>query len=344
MNGPLRRRPVPNGVVVLGASAGGVEALREIVSRLPSDLDAAVLVVLHIPRNAPSALPRILARHGPLPASSATDGEALQAARIYVAPADRHLLVSDGRVRLSPGPAENGHRPAIDPLFRSAARWYDGRVIAAVLSGSRDDGTSGLAAVVDRGGLALVQDPDDALHPSMPRSAMEHVPSARAYPAGKLADAIAGAVGALPAASVGSTRPDDLLAMETAVAGMADLTTDELGGVPAGLACPACHGALFELPGEPSPRYRCRVGHAWSPDSLLDEQSEVLESAIWMALRTLEEKAALSSRLADSSRSRGNSYSAGRYDRATVEARKAADAIRTLLPRMGEATENPDRP
>lgn len=162
-------------LVVVGASAGGVEALQAVVQGLPADLDAAVLVVLHIPMGTPSALANILARAGPLPVATARNGERIVHGRIYVAPAGQHLLVRGDRIALSGGPTENGHRPAVDPLFRSAARYCGSRVIGVVLSGSRDDGTAGLAAVAEHGGVPIVQDPDTALHRSMPCTAMEHL-------------------------------------------------------------------------------------------------------------------------------------------------------------------------
>jgi two-component system, chemotaxis family, protein-glutamate methylesterase/glutaminase len=183
------------GVVAVGASAGGVEALQALVAGLPKDLQAVVLVVLHIPRQAPSALPSILSRAGPLPAVAATDGMPARAGTIYVAPADHHLLICDGLLKLSLGPTENGHRPAIDPLFRSAAVAFGAGAIGVVLSGARDDGAAGLAEIVKRGGQAVVQDPNEASHRSMPASALEHVATAHVLPAAKIGTLLGELVG-----------------------------------------------------------------------------------------------------------------------------------------------------
>jgi two-component system chemotaxis response regulator CheB len=321
-------------LVVVGASAGGVEALRAMVAGLPPELPAAVLVVLHIPRTGPSALPTILDRAGPLPAAPGVDGEPLRPGRIYVAPTDRHMLVLDGTLRLARGPAENGHRPAVDPLFRSAARAAGDRTVAVVLSGARDDGTAGAATVAGHGGVVLVQDPEDALHPSMPRSVLDHVEAARVCPTAKLGALIAETLAARTATGSEPAEPDELTELETAMANLDDLTTESLPGTPAGFACPSCHGGLFEVPGEPAPRYRCWVGHAWSPDTLLDEQGAAFEGALWMALRSLEEKAALARRMESSATQRGHHGTAARYQAAGQDSEQAGELIRQLLRRL----------
>lgn len=195
------------GVVAVGASAGGVEALRALVAELPPDFPAAILVVLHIPRDAPSALPAILTRSGQLPARQAVDGEPVRPGRIYVATNDRHLLLLDGRLRLSRGPAENNHRPAVDPLFRSVARAAGRRAVGVVLSGSRDDGAAGLASIAAAGGVAVVQKPSDALHPGMPEAALAAVAPDHSLPAAELG----GLLARIFAMDVSSPRrlPDD---------------------------------------------------------------------------------------------------------------------------------------
>jgi two-component system, chemotaxis family, protein-glutamate methylesterase/glutaminase len=310
-------------LVVVGASAGGVEALRALVAHLPVDLRATVLVVLHLPRGAFSALASILRRSGPLPAEVAFDGAPLRHGHIIVAPADHHLLVHDGRVRLSRGASENGHRPAIDPLFRSAARAYGSRVIGVVLSGSRDDGAAGLATIAAHGGAALVQDPRDALYPSMPASALEQVPSAAAAAATKLGPLIAQRTrDDVPWPPYEPEVQPDPVELITPTAGPEP---------PPVFSCPSCQGGLYEIRASDSIRYRCRVGHIWTPQALLDEQGAALEGALWMALRSLADRAALARRMAAVSQARGNEFAADRYTARAVEAESASKLIAELI-------------
>lgn len=331
-------------LVVVGASAGGVEALRAMVAGLPADLAASVVVVLHIPRTSPGALPGILDRAGPLPAVAAEHRRVLRPGVVYVAPADHHVLVEDGLLLLSTGPAENGHRPAIDPLFRSAALARGASVTGVVLSGTRDDGAAGLAAVAQNGGTAVVQDPDDALYAAMPRNALRLVPSALVHPAAGIGAALGDLVrspppvrasrGSGPVAvgdAVGQGAP---LRQEVASAATGLPTTDDIAGArPSPFSCPNCHGVLFELPGDPAPRFRCRVGHAWSPSSLEEDQATAVEDALWTALRALEEKAALVKRLAAEAHSHGHPRSAAEYRARSARTRGQADRVRELLHR-----------
>jgi two-component system, chemotaxis family, protein-glutamate methylesterase/glutaminase len=319
-------------VIAAGASAGGVEALRALVAGLPPDFPGSVLVVLHIPREAPSALPSILGRSGPLSASTAVDGESLRPGHIFVAPNDHHLLVLDGRIRLTRGPAENGHRPAIDPLFRSVARTFGRRAVGVVLSGTRDDGAAGLVNIVRRGGVAVVQDPADALYSHMPKAALALVSTEHVAPAAKLGGLIAEIVEE-DLSKIHTVDDDALLNAEVAMSELGPLTAEDLALPAAGYGCPACGGSLFEVTDDPVPRYRCRVGHAWSPESLLEEQAIALEGALWMALRALEEKSALGRRLAGVHRP--SSTSQLRFRDLAADAEAAGATIRQLIDKLG---------
>jgi len=325
-------------VVAIGASAGGVTALMQVVAGLAENLPASVLVVLHVPRDSPSALAAILDRSGPLPVAPAVDGEELLHGRIYVAPADRHLLVIDGRLRLSCGPAENGHRPAIDPTFRSVARSHAGRVIGVVLSGSRDDGAAGLATIAARGGRTIVQDPADAVHASMPRAALTHVAVDHVVPAAQIGALVSELVAtAQPRQPVGtSPAAEDTLDAEIEVAELKHVPVQRWAASAAGFGCPSCGGGLFELAGQTMTRYRCRVGHAWSAESLLGARSEELHSALWIALRAVEEKAALATRMADGAAGRRSGALAARYRATAADDQHAADLLRELIGRMSD--------
>ena len=319
-------------IIVVGASAGGVEALGELVSRLPADLPAAVFVVLHIPAYGVSVLPGILSRRGPLPAAHPNDGETIRHGCIYVAPPDHHLLVEkDGTVRLTRGPHENGHRPAVDTLFRSAARTYGPRVIGVVLTGTLDDGTAGLQAIKRRGGLAVVQDPEEALFASMPRSAIESVPVdtvALLAEIGPILDRLARSPApAESEAPVTSELEDEVKVAEFDII---KLETRQ-NGKPSSYACPDCHGVLWEVEEDSLLRFRCRVGHAFSPESLLASQSDALEDALWVALRALEESAALAERLSERAGGRGHSLAADRFAQQATDAHQRAATIREAL-------------
>ncbi|MFW3170943.1 chemotaxis protein CheB [Geodermatophilus sp. CPCC 206100] len=319
-------------LVVVGASAGGVEALRQMLRGIPLDFPAAVLVVLHMPSSARSALPAILDRVCDLPVRPAVDGERLEPGTVLVAVPDRHLIVSDGHVLLSRGPRENGHRPAVDVLFRSAARAAGRRVIAVVLSGALDDGTAGMIAVRARGGVGMAQETDDALYDSMPRHAVELGGAEHVVPAEKLGAALAELL-AEDIEDVAEPAPSDLMDTETAMANLDRdaMDADDRPGMPSGFGCPTCHGALFSISEGGMERFRCRVGHAWSPEALAAEQAQALESALWMALRGLEERATLSLRMGERAEQRGHRISASAFRQRHDEALEAAALLRRLL-------------
>ncbi|MDQ6604668.1 MAG: chemotaxis protein CheB [Chloroflexota bacterium] len=321
-------------IVVIGASAGGVEALMDVVRALPPDLPAALFVVLHVPPDHESMLPRILSHAGPLPAIHPKDGDRIEHGTIYVAPPDYHLLVEQGRVRVVRGPRENRYRPAVDPLFRSAAQVYGPRVIGVVLSGMLDDGAAGLVAIHARGGIGVVQDPDDALFPGMPTSAMRYDHPAYLVPATEIGPLLARLVH--ESARNANEKEDavpDAMEKETAIAAldMGAISDRDKPGKPSAFGCPECGGVLWEMQEGPLMRYRCRVGHAYSADSLLSEQSLRLEAALWAALRGLEEKAALVHRLADRARDSGHGMLTARYAEQERDAQRHAAVIRELI-------------
>ncbi|GLC26763.1 chemotaxis protein CheB [Roseisolibacter agri] len=337
-------------LVVVGASAGGVEALSELVRGLPADLPAAVLVVLHIPAQAPSVLPRILARAGHLPADTARDGDVLQGGRVYVAPPDCHMIVDGDRLRLVRGPRENGHRPAIDPLFRSAARMHGGRVAGVVLTGNLGDGSLGLAQVKDHGGVAIVQSPAEALYPGMPRSALTHVDVDYVLPVAGIATTLVQLMPALAAqpASVMASAPDRDPTMSTSddpgapprdevervgteAVDASVATNEELGGRISHFTCPECSGSLWEIRDGRQVRFRCRVGHSYSEPALVHAKDEALEAAMWTAVTALEENASLSRRLAERFASGGRATAAHSFERRAQELEARARAVREVL-------------
>lgn len=315
----------------MGASAGGIEPLKRITSELPAGLPAAVAVVLHVPATG-SRLPDIINRDAVLPADHAVDGGPVVAGRIAVAPPDHHLLVRDGRFVVVRGPRENGFRPAIDPLFRSAASSYGSRAVAVVLSGSGADGSAGSAAVAARGGCVIVQDPDEASFPGMPERAIARDHPDRVMPAERIAAAIVAAVRDFPTAVDVSENGRDEMNLETSFAGL-DRDTVEISeppGRPSAFACPACGGVLWEVD-DGLRRFRCRVGHAYTDDSVLAEESDEIDKALWAAFRALHERADLATRTARRSQGQGRAGVAGRLESQAREALDQAELIRTIL-------------
>lgn len=326
-------------IVVIGASAGGVEALGLLVGELPIDLPAAVFVVLHIPSSGTSVLPAILQRRGDLPAKHAEDEEEIRHGHIYIAPPDHHVFLQSDCVRVLRGPKENGYRPAIDPLFRSAAHSFGPRVVGVVLSGVLDDGTAGLAVIKHNGGCTLVQDPDEALYPGMPSTAIDYVSPDRVLPARDLGRAIV-EFAADPVEALALDGDDPLLEEDEEAfihvdRGASDRPQD---GDPSGFTCPACGGALWESDDAGIPRFRCRTGHGYSPEALLAGQSDIVEVGLWEALRALQERAAMARRMASRARARGHRLAAARFERqanaAVDQGVKVRRALREIVPEL----------
>lgn len=317
-------------VIVIGASAGGVEALTELARRLPRDMPASMLVVVHASAGGRGMLATILDRAGGPRAMIARHGDPLRPGLIYVAPPNRHLLIRDGHVELSTGPRENHTRPAIDPLFRTAARAYGRRVVGVILTGSLDDGTAGLMAIKQHGGVAVVQDPETAAFPEMPKSAVENVGVDYVRTLEEIPDLLLRlAQEDVPEPAVPAGAPDSEAAGVREIE--EDIASMEQGDDPSSptlWTCPDCGGALWMIEEGELTRFRCHVGHAFSPASLHAAQAEDVEEALWAAVRALREKATLSRRLAARLRDRRAVYIAERYE---AEARMADEQARAML-------------
>ncbi|MEH2039119.1 chemotaxis protein CheB [Nostoc sp.] len=323
----------PN-IIVIGTSAGGVEALTYLVKHLPPNLNAAVIIVLHVSSHGTSVLPKILSRASNLPVSHAQDGEAIVHGWIYVAPPDYHLLVERGYLRLTRGATENRCRPAIDPLFRSAARAYGQRVIAVLLTGVLDDGTAGLMAVKMRHGVAIVQNPDDALYAAMPRNAIENVEDIDHIAPLSDIPSILVALVKTPIEVQPENPVSSKIEFETEIAQLnleAVENESERPGKPSTFGCPDCGGMLWEIEEGNLLRFRCRTGHAYSAETLQATQSDKIEDALWLALRALEEKASLSHRMAARMEARNQTLAAQRFKEEAHSARQRSAVIREVL-------------
>jgi two-component system chemotaxis response regulator CheB len=322
-------------VLAIGTSAGGFEALRFLASEFPPDLPASVLITIHLSSQFRSQLDMILTKSGPLPAAFATDGQALERGRIYIAPPERHLLTDGENLLLGAGPRENNTRPAIDPMFRSSAVCCGARAVGVVLTGTLGDGASGLWALKQCGGVTVVQDPSDAAYPEMPATALsrcepDHLVGLATMPAllERLVRQPAGRPAAVPSG----------LAYEVEVAKRGRSTIDHMDriGRRSVLACPDCHGIMWEIDEGGLVRYRCHVGHAYTAEVMSLALEEGLTRALASALRALEERIAVAQKLHKQAADSGRIQSAESWSRKAREFEREADVIRTSIRRLDE--------
>lgn len=331
-------------IVVIGASAGGIQALTRLVRDLPPGLPASLFVVCHLPPGHHSMLPEILSRSGALLATRANDGEAFHPGHIYVAPPDFHLLLAEEqRLRLSHGPRENHHRPAVDPLFRSAARLFGRRVIGVVLSGALHDGAAGLLAVRAGGGIAIVQDPADAQVSDMPVNAARIAGVDHIVPVDRLGALLAELISQPLPEPGGSAMTDAFDRMPDIVhADMSEQVRNERLGCVAVYTCPECGGALWQLAEAQMMQFRCHVGHVYNGEMLLEDQASALESALWTAVRSFKERYLLARQLAEQEKRRGDTAAAALYQEQADQAERYGEAIQQYIlsnpppPRLGE--------
>jgi two-component system chemotaxis response regulator CheB len=319
-------------IIVIGASAGGVEALSELVRALPPGLPAALFVVCHFPADSRSVLPDILSRSGPLLAQHARDGEPINPGQIYIAPPDHHLLLEVDRVKVTRGPREHGLRPAIDPLFRSAARVFGARVVGVLLSGSLYDGLAGFLAIRAACGMAVLQDPKNALSAALPESAAEIAGADHIVSAKDLGPLLVKLVQE-PVVARGDLAMTDPIEKLPEVQKQ-DQEEQKLGqrrGTVSVFTCPECGGSLWQVDDKTLVRFRCHVGHVYQAEALLAEQAEILEAALWTAVRTFKDRAVLSRQLANQERERGNAPGASHFDDQAQQAERYSNSIQKYL-------------
>jgi len=320
-------------IVVVGASSGGLTAVMQLLGGLPRDVPAAIFVVIHSSRDNPGILPKLLEKAGNLPAAHAVSGEAIRHGHVYVPPPDRHLLLDRSGVVLSRGPREHRFRPAVDPLFRSAARAFGPRVVGVVLSGDMGDGTDGLRVIKHEGGVAVVQRADDAAFPDMPLSALSQVDVDHVEPASRLGEL----VDRLARESVVDQGPA-VSSVKVRRAGNRNQRGAPLEP-PSPFTCPECDGALWERADGDALAYCCHVGHRFSVRSLLEGQAEQIETALWSAVRALEDQATLRRRLAERFGGRARKHLGEGFAEEAREAEMRADTLRRLL--LGATTPQP---
>jgi two-component system chemotaxis response regulator CheB len=327
-------------VIVVGGSAGSVEAMRALVAGLPADLPAAVLVAIHRSPDYPSLLAQVLDAAGPLPAVPAEEGQRLEHGRIHVAPADRHLLVERDHLHVRRGPRENRSRPAIDPLFRSAAASCSTRTIGVLLSGTLNDGTSGLLAIKRCGGLAVVQDPKDATFPDMPRNALAYVAVDHVLPLAGIAPLLAELAATPhppPVEAPEEIRIEALIAAEELFV----MPDQHRLGTLSPLTCPECDGSMQEIREDGLMRYRCHTGHAFTLEALRVAAGEAWERTLYGAMRAQQQQAMVAHRLAEDARRLGDERSAAEFERRAQDYEEGAVVIQRLAARGSEAAPTP---
>jgi two-component system chemotaxis response regulator CheB len=321
-------------IIVVGASAGGVEAIEILTKNLPKNVPAALFLVLHQAPTVRSLLPQLITNRTGFPAIHPNNGDNLEPGRLYVAPPDYHMILKDGKILLDHGPKENRHRPAVDPLFRSAAIEYGPRVIGVILTGALDDGTGGLMAVKLCGGIAVVQHPEDAFCAGMPENALRVVEVDHCLPLTKIPNLLLDLM-KKPAKKKEEANCNGV-EFENIVAGH-PLTPKEMQqrfGHPSGFICPECSGPLWEVRARKHTQYRCLVGHQFSPESFLAEETEALERALWTAIKTLEERVTFLNNLAERSQELGETSTFETFRNKAFENKEHAEIIRRIATRL----------
>lgn len=330
---------------VVGASAGGIEAMQKLLSGLPAAFPGALAVVIHVSPTTRSFIPEILSRAGPLRAAHPTPNERIRAGRVYVAPPDRHLLIRDGAFDLSRGPRENGFRPSIDATFRSASASHGSGVVGVILSGALDDGTAGLVAIKSRGGLAVVQDPADAAFPDMPRSAIRYVDVDFQLPLADIPSTLARLARELMDRAPRPRRAGNAMPQDPSDHPDPDHARElDESGKRALFSCPECGGALWEIENRDLVVFRCHVGHAFNPEAFRQAQAETTERALWRAARLLQENVLLNRRLARRAAAAGSKDVAQRFEDRAREAEAHETTLRGLLhavPSLHDAAAQP---
>lgn len=318
-------------IVVIGASAGGVSALQRLCASLPADFPAPIFVVQHLSPSARSMLPEILNRASPLPAMTPQDGDPIEPGMIYVGGPDLHMLLRDGKVLMRRGPFENRTRPAVNALFRSAAVAYGSRVIGVVLTGLLDDGTEGLIAIKAAGGTSVVQDPKEAEWPSMPQNALQRDHVDHVLPL----DELGALLTRLVSEDAGPSVPlpveyavEDRIAAQDFAVMEPEIVTP---GKASHIACPDCGGVLNQIVAEDEIRFRCQVGHAYTPLGLAEAQSDELERALGVAVRTHRDRMRLFTQMCESAEARGLPHAVKRWMTAVADSKQMVDVLEQAM-------------